>query len=87
LSTLPKALRNRPWGAILWLAKSFREEAAVRAVLVSTGIAEAVSLWVVIAGTFEGTLNAMGWVAVLIYLFGTVGCGYFLMGPKRLAAL
>jgi hypothetical protein len=75
------------WGANLWLAKSFREEAAVRAVLVSTGIAEAVSLWVVIAGTFEGTLNAMGWVAVLIYLFGTVGCGYFLMGPKRLAAL
>jgi hypothetical protein len=39
------------WGAILWLAKSFREEAAVRTVLVSTGIAEAVSLWVVIAGT------------------------------------
>jgi hypothetical protein len=68
------------WGAILWLAKSFREEAAVRTVLVSTGIAEAVSLWVVIAGTLAGTMNTMGWVAVLIYLFGAVGCLNFLVG-------
>jgi hypothetical protein len=29
----------------------------------------------------------MGWVAVLIYLFGAVGCYYFLTGPKRLAAV
>ena len=75
------------WGAILWLTGSFRDEAAVRAVLVSTCVAEAVSLCVVVLGTLAGTLNAMGWVAVLIYLFGAVGCLYFLTGPKRLAAV
>ena len=75
------------WGAILWFARDFRNEAAVRAVLISTFIAEAISLWVVIAGTLAGTLNAMGWVAVLIYLFGAAGCAYFLTLPKRLAAL
>ncbi len=75
------------WGAILWFARSFRDEAAVRAVLISTCIAEAVSLCVAIAGTLAGTMNAMGWVAVLIYLFGAVGCGFFLLGQKQLAAV
>jgi hypothetical protein len=75
------------WGAILWLAKSFRDEAAVRAVLISTAIAEAISLCFVIQSTMAGTMNATGWVAVLIYLFGAVGCGSFLIGQKRLAAV
>jgi hypothetical protein len=75
------------WGAILWLAKTFREEAAVRAVLISTCVAEAISLVFVVQSTLAGTLNAMGWVAVLIYLFGAAGCAYFLMGQKQLAAV
>ena len=75
------------WGAILWLAKSFRDEAAVRAVLISTAVAETISLCVVVVGTLAGTLNAMGWVAVLIYLSGAAGCAYFLMGEKQLAAV
>ena len=75
------------WGAILWSARGFRDEAAVRAVLISTGVAEAISLCFLIQGTLAGMLNSMGWVAVLIYLFGAVGCGYFLMGQKRRAAV
>jgi hypothetical protein len=75
------------WGAILWLAKRFRDEAAVRAVLISTAVAEAISLCFVIQSTMAGTMNAMGWVALMIYLFGAVGCGYFLIGQKRLAVL
>jgi hypothetical protein len=55
--------------------------------LISHPVAEAVSLCVVILGTLAGTLNAMGWVAVLIYLVGAVGCLYFLTGAKRLAAV
>jgi hypothetical protein len=73
------------WGAILWLAKGFRDEAAVRAVLISTCVAEAISLVFVVQATLAGTLNAMGWVAVLIYLFGAAGCAYFLTGQRRLA--
>jgi hypothetical protein len=75
------------WGAILWLAKTFRDEAAVRAVLIATCIAEAISLVFVVQATLAGTLNSMGWVAVLIYLFGAAGCAYFLMGKQRLAAV
>ncbi len=75
------------WGAIIWLAKGFRDEAAVRAVLISTAVAEAISIYFVIQSTLAGTMNAMGWVALLIYLFGAVGCAYFLTGQKRLAAI
>lgn len=75
------------WGAIVWVAKSFHDEAAVRAVLTSTAVAEAISVCFVIQSTMAGTMNAMGWVAVFIYLFGTVGSVYFLTGQKRLAAV
>jgi hypothetical protein len=30
-------------------------------------------------GTLSGASNALGWSTVLIYLFGAVGSGYFLV--------
>jgi hypothetical protein len=72
------------WGGIVWFARDFRDEAAVRAVLISTGIADVISLVVAVMGTLAGTMNEMGWVAVLIYLFSALGCGYFLTGRSRL---
>jgi uncharacterized membrane protein len=66
-------------GVILWLARDFRDEAAVRAVPVSTLVVGVVNLIVAIIGTLAGTTNALGWSTVLIYLFGAVGSGYFLM--------
>ena len=72
------------WGAILWSTKSFTEEAAIRAVLLSTAVAEAIGVLTAVTGTVADTLNAMGWLAVLIYAFGAVGCLYFLIGQKRL---
>jgi drug/metabolite transporter (DMT)-like permease len=75
------------WGAILWQAKTFRDETAIRSVLISTCVAEAISLVFVVQATLAGTLNPMGWVAVVIYLFGAAGCAYFLTRTKRLAAI
>jgi hypothetical protein len=74
------------WCGILWAARGFRDTAAIRAVLISTAIAEAIGALTAVAGTMSGTLNGLGWLAVLIYLFGTVGCAYFAMGDKELAA-
>jgi hypothetical protein len=71
------------WGLIIWFAKDFRDEAAVRGVLIATCIADAVSFIVAAMATLAGTMNAMGWVAVLIYLFSGVGCGYFLTTQSR----
>ena len=91
--SLPVALISRffggaliAWGGILWAARTFREEAAMRAVLQSTAVAEAIGVLTAVMGTASGTLNAMGWIAVAIYVFGTAGCVYFLSGQKKLAA-
>jgi len=66
-------------GVILWLARDFRDEAAVRAMLIGALIGDVVNLVVATMGTLSGTSNALGWSTVLIYLFGAVGSGYFLM--------
>ena len=66
-------------GVILWLARDFRDEAAVRAVLVANAVGSCINLVVAIMGNLSGTTNALGWTTVLIYLFAAVGSGYFLM--------
>jgi hypothetical protein len=66
-------------GVILWLARDFRDEAAVRAVLVANAIGSCINLVVAIMGNLSGTTNALGWTTVLIYLFAAAGSGYFLM--------
>jgi hypothetical protein len=71
------------WGTIIWFAGDFPTD-AVRGVLIATGIAEAVSLVAVAMGTLAGTMNAMGWFATLIYLFGAAGCAYFLFSRSPL---
>jgi hypothetical protein len=70
-------------GVILWLARDFRDEVAVRAVLVGTLVVGVVNLVVATMGTLAGTTNALGWSTMLIYLFGAVGSGYFLMAQSR----
>jgi hypothetical protein len=63
---------------ILWLARDFRDETAVRAVLIALGSSSVVNFVVSIIATMSGTINALGWTTVLIYLCGAAGSGYFL---------
>ena len=63
---------------ILWSAREFRDEAAVRAVLIALGSSSVVNFVVSIIATLSGTINAFGWTTVLIYLCGAAGSGYFL---------
>lgn len=74
------------WCGILWTARGFREEAAVRSILIVTSVTEAIGVITSAAATLSGTLNGLGWLAVVIYLFGSAGCAYFAMGRKELAA-
>jgi hypothetical protein len=69
-------------GLIFWLARDGSPE-TMRSVFIATIVGNTVGLIVVVMGTVAGTLNAMGWVAALIYLFGAVGSGYFVMAPPR----
>jgi hypothetical protein len=59
--------------------RDFRDEAAVRTVLIGGLVGDVVNFVVAIIGTLAGTTNALGWSTVLVYLFEAVGSGYFLM--------
>jgi hypothetical protein len=65
-------------GLIFWSARDGSLE-SVRGVFIAIIIGNTVGLIVVVMGTTSGTLNSMGWVAALIYLFGAAGSGYFMM--------
>jgi hypothetical protein len=43
----------------------------------STAVVEAISFVFAVQSTLAGTMNAMGWVAALIYLFGGAGSSAF----------
>jgi hypothetical protein len=92
--TLPVALMSRffggaliAWGGILWATRSFRDEDAIRSILQCTAVAEFIGVLTAVFGTAFGTLNAMGWLAAAIYVFGTAGCVYFLSGERKLASV
>ena len=68
---------------IQWFARDFDNPNATRAVLMGVGIADAVNCVIAIAATTAGTINALGWSTVLIYLVGALGAGYFLMNPEK----
>jgi hypothetical protein len=70
------------WCGIIWSARGFRDDAAIRSVLFATAVAEAIDILISIAAALSGTLNALGWLAVAIYAFGTVGCTYFAMAKE-----
>jgi hypothetical protein len=65
-------------GLIFWFSRDSSSD-SVRGVFIATSIGNAVGLIAVVMGTAAGTLNSMGWVAALIYLFGAAGSGYFMM--------
>lgn len=67
---------------ILWSARDFRDQAALRAVLIGTGVGDVVNLVVALVAVSSGTVNALGWTTVLIYLCGALGAGYFLAAGK-----
>jgi hypothetical protein len=75
-------------GIILRSAKDFRDPAAVRAVLIGTCVSGVVNLVASVHAVTSGTVNALGWSTVLIYLCAALGAGYLLAASKtqRLAA-
>ena len=65
-------------GLIFWFARDGSSE-SMRSVFIPTIVGNTVGLIVVVMGTMAGTLNSMGWVAALIYLFGAGGSAYFVI--------
>ncbi len=83
------ALTAREYGAALmgnllltWLARNSEDSIARRAIIWNLFVYDAIALIVTLTIQLSGGLNVLGWGIVVVYLFFTLGFGYFLL-PKR----
>ena len=63
-------------GVISWLSKD-QPAANLRSVVTANLIGDGVGFIVALLGTLGGTMNALGWSAVVIYLVLALGFAYF----------
>ena len=86
------ALTAREYGAALvgnlmltWFARNAEESVARRAIIIDLFVYDAIALVATLLIQLSGGLNLLGWGIVAIYLFFTVGFGYFLLPQKKVA--
>lgn len=79
------ALTAREYGAALagnvfltWIARDAEESTALRAIIAAMFVYDAVALVACLYLQFTGTMNALGWGIIAIYLFFTLGFGFYL---------
>ena len=83
------ALTARLYGATLfgnlsltWLARNAEDSIGRRAIIWHLFIYDAIALVVTVLILLSGGLNALGWGIAAVYLFFTIGFGYFLIPNK-----
>jgi len=66
---------------LCWFAKSAGESDARRAIILALFVYDLIAFVMTAITVISGILNSLGWSIVLIYLFFTLGFGYFLVKP------
>ncbi|MBI3733144.1 MAG: hypothetical protein HY259_06760 [Chloroflexi bacterium] len=64
-------------GTLGWLARDFTDAQALRAVVLSSLIADTIGFLVALLGQLAGGANSLGWSTVVIYLLLALGFAYF----------
>jgi hypothetical protein len=85
------ALTAREYGATLfgnmfltWLARNAEDSVPRRAIIWHLSIYSAIALIATLIIQLSGGLNFLGWGIVVVYLFFTIGFGYFLL-PQNIS--
>lgn len=73
-------------GLANWIIRDSSDWTAIRGLLISNAAGNIVGLVVSVAATLAGTMNGMGWSAVLIYLVLLLGDLYYLSVGARQTA-
>jgi hypothetical protein len=78
----------REYGAALfgnlflcWFAKNATGSDATRAIILALFVYDLIGFIVTAITVISGILNPLGWLIVFVYLFFTMGFGYFLIKP------
>jgi len=69
---------------LCWFAKNAADSDARKAIILALFVYDFIALIVTIVTVIAGVLNPLGWLIVFIYLFFTLGFGYFLVKPPVL---
>ncbi|MEP0763885.1 MAG: hypothetical protein HRF48_14240 [Chloroflexota bacterium] len=67
---------------LTWLGRTLTDLKVQQIILLDLLVYDAVGFVVTLLPTISGTLNALGWGIVAVYLFFTVGSGYLLMTTR-----
>lgn len=62
---------------VAWFARNAVESVARRALILGLCVYDALGFVVTLIAQLNGTLNALGWLVVALYLFFAVGFGFF----------
>jgi len=66
---------------VCWFAKDAAESDARRAIILGLFVYDLIAFIMTVITVISGVLNPLGWSIVFIYLFFTLGFGYFLVNP------
>ena len=84
------ALTAREYGAALignllltWLARYAEDSIARRAIIWNLFIYDGIALIATVLILLSGGMNVLGWGIAAVYLFFTIGFGYFLIPNKK----
>jgi hypothetical protein len=84
------AFTAREYGAAMmgtliltWFARHAKEKASRRAILLDLLVYDAIGVGITVAAVLAGTLNALGWGIVAVYLFFTAGSAWVLHSEKQ----
>ena len=68
---------------LCWFAKNAAESDARRAIILALFVYDLIAFVMTAVTVISGILNPLGWSIVIIYLFFTLGFGYFLVKPPE----
>lgn len=72
-------------GLLAYFATKVKQSNPKRYIILSILISNVIGIIISVLGTLKGTMNVSGWSLVVIYLFFTLGYGYFLFVKNDLS--
>ena len=84
------ALTAREYGAVLigtmlltWYARNSQKSSARKAIIIHLFVYDAIALIATVLLILNKSLNTLGWGIAFVYIFFTIGYGYFLLQEKK----
>jgi hypothetical protein len=71
-------------GLVLWFAGELKDDDARRVLALPVVVGDALGFVIALNGQVAGTMNALGWLVVGVYLLLTLGFGYYAFAHRAM---